>query len=138
MTRINLVDPKLLHSKHLVAEYRELPRIYALVRSAISRGEDVGTARFLSSPTYTLGAGHCRFFYPRLGWLSDRYASLIEEMRKRGFQTNFQGPPDWAATEIGREWYGAWEPTPACVRLNVDRINERLRGMGLTESQIKL
>ena len=39
MTRINCVPPSELTVQHLVAEYRELPRIFALVRAAIARGE---------------------------------------------------------------------------------------------------
>jgi hypothetical protein len=39
MTRINCIDPALLSDKHLGAEYRELPRIFNLVRDAIKRGE---------------------------------------------------------------------------------------------------
>lgn len=45
MTRINCVAPIELTTKHLVAEYRELPRIYNLVRAAIKRGERPSDAR---------------------------------------------------------------------------------------------
>lgn len=38
MTRINLVDPSTLHTKHLIAEYRELPRVFALAEAAAFRG----------------------------------------------------------------------------------------------------
>lgn len=36
MTRINLADPSTLHSKHLLAEYRELPRVFKLVEAALT------------------------------------------------------------------------------------------------------
>jgi hypothetical protein len=137
MTRINLVDPRLLVRQHLIAEYRELPRIYALVRDAQARAECPANVRFITTELYTLGAGHCRFFYPRLGWLTDRYLSLIAEMRRRGHVASFDGPPDWTAV-IDRRWYGQWQPSAACVALNVDRINTRLRGMGLDASQLVL
>lgn len=39
MTCINLVDPSTLHSKHLLAEYRELPRVFKLVEAAEKRGQ---------------------------------------------------------------------------------------------------
>ncbi|ENT03393.1 hypothetical protein C038_02848 [Brucella sp. 63/311] len=39
MTRINCIPPAELTGPHLVAEYRELPRVFALVRAAIQRGE---------------------------------------------------------------------------------------------------
>ena len=38
MTRINGIPPQELTGPHLVAEYRELPRIFALVRAAAARG----------------------------------------------------------------------------------------------------
>lgn len=38
MTRINLIPPSELHYKHLVAEYRELPRVFGLVRRAQANG----------------------------------------------------------------------------------------------------
>lgn len=60
MTRINCIPPRELSREHLIAEYRELPRIFALVRAAIARGESPDDPR---NPTsYTLGAGHVRFF----------------------------------------------------------------------------
>jgi hypothetical protein len=137
VTRINLVAPSLLVRQHLIAEYRELPRIYALVRDAAARGETAELSGLRASPAYTLGTGHCRFFYTRLGWLTDRYAALRAEMQARGYVPAFDGPPGWAQG-IGRAWWGAWTPTPACVALNVERINERLRGMGLDSSQLVL
>lgn len=137
MTRINLVDPKLLVRQHLVAEYRELPRIYALVRSRIAAGETLAQAQALSPPAYTLGTGHCRFFYPRLGWLTHRFNALVTEMRARGYQPTHTRIPEFAL-DIPSGWHGQWEPTPACVALNVERINTRLRGMGLADQQIVL
>lgn len=39
MTRINVIEPSRLSDQHLGAEYRELPRVFGLVRDAIARGE---------------------------------------------------------------------------------------------------
>jgi hypothetical protein len=137
MTRINLVDPKLLVQQHLIAEYKELPRVFSLVRDAIARGEEPAVVRAKATPLYTLNKGHCRFFYTRLGWLTDRYLSLVAEMYARGYKPNFPEPPKWTQS-IHRDWYGHWEPTPACVALNVERINLRLVGMGLDTAQMVL
>ena len=38
MTRINCIAPALLNNKHLLAEYRELPRVFGLVKKAIKNG----------------------------------------------------------------------------------------------------
>lgn len=35
MTRINLLPPAQLADQHLIAEYRELPRIFTLVKSKL-------------------------------------------------------------------------------------------------------
>ncbi|CUW45036.1 endonuclease V [Brucella vulpis] len=78
MTRINCIPPAELTGPHLVAEYRELPRVFALVRAAIQRGEAPQDPR--NPQQYTLGAGHVRFFYARLGYLAKRQAALIAEM----------------------------------------------------------
>jgi deoxyribonuclease (pyrimidine dimer) len=132
-----LVDPALLVRQHLHAEYRELPRIFALVRDAQARGEDPTTVRVATTELYTLGKGHCRFFYPRLAWLTERYLLLVAEMQRRGYQPSFTAPPDWTKA-IAPGWYGQWQPTPACVALNVARINVRLVGMGMADQQIRL
>ena len=36
MTRINVVPPRLLLDEHLLAEYRELPRVFALAKAPIT------------------------------------------------------------------------------------------------------
>lgn len=56
MTRINLVDPVILSDKHLMAEYRELPRIFTAVTKLVDkniRPHDVDIPE-----KYVLGKGH--------------------------------------------------------------------------------
>ncbi len=84
MTRINCIPTSELSGPHLVAEYRELPRVFALVRAAISRGESPTDPR--NPPAYTLGKGHVRFIYSRFSYLAKRQASLIAEMQRRGYR----------------------------------------------------
>lgn len=123
MTRINCIPPAELTSQHLVAEYRELPRIFALVRAAIARGESPDDPR--NPDAYRLGAGHVRFFYGRLGYLAKRQAALVAEMKARGFQPTF--------TDTGRlldgfpkAWCKDWQPTADALAANRARISERL------------
>lgn len=118
MTRINCVPPAELTGKHLVAEYRELPRIFGLVRAAIARGEQPTVM-----DTYRLGAGHVRFFYTRLAWLARRQAALIDEMKRRGYVPQY-GAPSLAG--FPAEWCGDWQPTDEALALNRARIMERL------------
>lgn len=124
MTRINCITPSKLTGPHLVAEYRELPRIFALVRAAIERGEQPSDKR--NPQAYTLGKGHVRFFYPRLGYLAKRQAALVAEMLARGYAPTFTNA---AALLDGfpQEWCGDWEPTQEAIRINRERIAFRLK-----------
>lgn len=123
LTRINCIPPSELSGPHLVAEYRELPRIFALVRGAIARGEEPNARR--NPEFYTLGKGHVRFFYTRLGYLAARQAALIAEMQRRGYMPSFLDP-NGLLEGIPPEWCNEWEPTPDAIALNRERISERV------------
>ncbi|PRD58418.1 pyrimidine dimer DNA glycosylase/endonuclease V [Phyllobacterium myrsinacearum] len=123
MTRINCIPSSELTGPHLVAEYRELPRVFALVRAAIARGETPDDRRNPSS--YTLGTGHVRFFYPRLGYLAKRQAQLVAEMRARGYAPQF-ADTDQLLAGFPVEWCADWQPTGEAMRINRARIAERL------------
>ena len=85
MTRINLVPVEELTDQHLMAEYRELPRIpNALVKLISSHGPD----KILEDipETYRLGKGHVKFFYDKGGFLLRRYADIVDELVLRGFK----------------------------------------------------
>jgi deoxyribonuclease (pyrimidine dimer) len=122
MTRINVIEPSRLSDQHLGAEYRELPRVFGLVRDAIARGERPTDPR--NPDQYVLGAGHVRFFYPRLDYLLERYLKLCEECRKRGRAVNFGNPTD-LITGIPADWFGYWTPDAHAEALDIDRINQR-------------
>ncbi|WOC14686.1 pyrimidine dimer DNA glycosylase/endonuclease V [Pseudochrobactrum sp. MP213Fo] len=123
MTRINCIPPQELTGPHLVAEYRELPRIFALARAAIERGEKPDDPR--NPRSYTLGKGHVRFFYPRLGFLVQRQQSLIDEMLQRGYQPSYQ-QTDHLIKDIPANWCADWQPDDDAMRINRERIAERL------------
>ena len=125
MTRINVVPVQDLHYRHLVAEYHELPRIFQYVRNAQAINKHPGD--FKIPPDYVLGKGHCTFFYDKLGWLKERFASLVAEMQRRGYKTNHSA--DDVLDGIDPEWIGDWEPTSVAFDLNTNRINERLAQM---------
>ena len=122
MTRINCVPVEELSREHLVAEYRELPRAFRLVRKAILRGERPDDRR--NPPTYRLGTGHVRFFYPRLGYLARRQADLVGEMRRRGYRPAHDDPAS-LLNGIPEGWRGDWEPDAAALSASRDRIRER-------------
>lgn len=111
MTRINCVPPSELTDKHLLAEYRELPRVFGLARC----GDDIPTS-------YRMGAGHVKFFYDKLGYLKRRQKSLIDECIQRGFNIKHTSV-DFAAPDC---LCGDWIPSEADMAINRARIKERL------------
>ena len=123
MTRINCVHPDELTVRHLVAEYRELPRIFTLVKKAQNRG--LTPVDIMIPNVYVLGTGHVRFFYNKLKYLETRQQMLIDEMRKRGFKPNFINL-DELMTGINQMWYNDWIPDDDAMKINRQRISERL------------
>lgn len=119
MTRINCVDVAELSGQHLVAEYRELPRVFNLARNACKKGP------LPHLEQYVLGPGHVRFFYTRVGYLRRRHHELINEMRRRGYRPQFDGIRREAFPEIPDEYWADWIPTKEAIRLNRERIAQR-------------
>jgi hypothetical protein len=103
-----------------VAEYREIPRIFGLVRAAIARGELPNDKR---NPTaYTLGTGHCRFFYNKLDFLHVRMRNLAAEMIARGYKPQYL---DITIDFDASAWFGSYVPTEEALAINRARIRER-------------
>jgi deoxyribonuclease (pyrimidine dimer) len=124
MTRINCVPPQQLCQQHLVAEYRELPRIFQQAWKSYERGETIDDPR---NPTqYTLGTGHVRFFYLRLGYLIVRQTIIIAEMQRRGITTNFGPPKRTEFIALPDEWFGDWVPDEEAILINMERIIDRM------------
>lgn len=116
MTRINVgVDPRDLSREHLLAEHREIKRVPNAVVS--------GKAIISNLPLcFTLGKGHVRFFYNKLGYLRDRYILIRDECYRRGYRvTDYIGAWD----DVPKHLMGAWEPSVGDVGLVLDRIRER-------------
>lgn len=119
MTRINCIPVTELTNKHLLAEYRELPRIFKAARLPKS-GETFPTH-------YKLGTGHVKFFYTRLGWCYERQQQLYAEMKRRDYKPTFHPQGlllEWGAEKV-RLW-NDWTPTPEAMAINRERIKERL------------
>lgn len=130
MTRINVVPVTELHNKHLLAEYRELPRLYELSRKWSKR---VNARRYKGPyreiPTqYRLGKGHVLFFYDKLGYIARRHRELYDECRRRGYRVNFAPQTrqtSWAPEHLMNDY----DPTAEALRINRERIAERLATM---------
>lgn len=126
MTRINCIPVEELTGPHLVAEYRELPRVFNLARKAAEKGT------IQPKSTYTLGTGHVIFFYTRLTYLAKRFLALIDEMQHRGYHPNFTEDLAVAHADIPAALWNDWTPTPEAMAINRERIALRL-----TEAQTK-
>lgn len=127
MTRLNIVPVETPTQQHLVAAYRELPRVFGLVERAIQRGEKPNDKR---NPTeYTLGKGHVRMFYNKLGFLADYQKQLVAEMLKRNYKPQHVEclRKQWEG-KIPECWWGNYEVTEEALRINQARINARLKG----------
>ena len=118
MTRINLVDPRTLHSKHLLAEYRELPRVFKLVEAAEKRCTVVRIPE-----SYVLGTGHVTFFYDKLQYLADRFKAIVSECKSRGFNITHTEVP---VVTVDQRWWQGYKPTAAAIELNQARIKDRM------------
>ena len=117
MTRINVGYPvKKLNTKMLLAEHREIKRIPNMIKS--------GKAKLINIPDkFTLGTGHVKFFYNKLGYLIERYTEVYNECIERGYKVqNYTGC--W--NDIHISLLGYFQPTEEDKQLIINRINSKL------------
>lgn len=125
MTRINVIPVEELTDKHLIAEYRELPRVFKLARSPQPK------EAYRWPREYTLGRGHVKFFYDKLRFCQQRQCQLVAEMKQRGFKPAFDPEDLWqyherAGGHAPSHLWNDYEPTPEALSINRKRIGERL------------
>jgi deoxyribonuclease (pyrimidine dimer) len=120
MTRINCVPPEELSRQHLLAEWKELPRVFTLAEKAYTSGREV-----VAPERYTLGAGHVKFFYTRLGYCRKRWYALEREMKRRGYKPSSINPPLVLIADKG--WFRNWTPDDEAIMINRQRIAERTK-----------
>lgn len=120
MTRINLLHVKVLPRAALVAEYRELPRIFTLSLKAHKRGLTPST--YGIPEEFKLGPGHMKFSSNKLNFLKDRYCQICEEMIDRGYTVNF---PEPNLPGIPIEWFGDYTPTKQAIAESRKRLIDR-------------
>lgn len=123
MTRINCVSPTELCNKHLLAEYRELPRIFSIAKPIANIPKK-----------YTLGKGHVIFFYDKLLFLKKRQENIINELKNRGFKINFMS--DNLGEQCNPKLFNDWLPDAEAIYTNRLRINDRLFKMSLKELKL--
>lgn len=115
MTRINCVPPSELTDQHLLAEYRELPRVFRLARP----DADIPSS-------YCMGKGHVTFFYDKLYWCYIRQHAVYREMKRRGFKPRYH-PNNLLPHKIDNPvLWNDWKPTSEALAINRARIAESL------------
>lgn len=129
MTRINIVPPELLINKHLMAEYRELPRVFTRVKWRINKGQKLDDIQHKISCTYVLNTGHETFFNDKLYWLYKRYINIVQELIKRGYNLSrdvYTSVIEDAHTNFyNTVWWGDYSPTPEECYINMARLCKR-------------
>ena len=113
MTRINVVPVDTLCDQHLLAEWRELPRMNGFAEKCVD-----GTI----PRCYVLGTGHMKFFLDKGIFLEHRHRELTNELLRRGFnlidRSQFK-----MSDRFGRNDY---VPTIQALQLNEERIRRRM------------
>ena len=117
MTRINCGIPvEELCDKHLLAKHREIKRIPNCIKK--------GRYNMKNQPKlFTLGTGHVKFFYDKLGYLKKRYIKIHNEcLHRHKNVTDFSNAWDG----IDPTLMGDYSPTDRDRLIIRERINERL------------
>ncbi len=124
MTRINLCSPSELTDQHLIAEYRELPRIFTMVLSAQMRGETPKTYGIPES--FKLGSGHMKFFADKLNYLECRYHLLVCECERRKFKVQHKSIRKEQLEMLDRHWFNSYNPELCDIFASYDRLDQKI------------
>lgn len=120
MTRISVgVRAIELCDAHLIKERIELLRIPNAIKSGKAVVKDI-------PKSFTLGTGHVKFFYDKLGYLRERYDELTLECIERDFNiTDFSD----SFLDLPSNLCNSYQERDIDRKIVVERVNERLLGM---------
>ena len=124
MTRINLIEPKELSTKHLIAEYREITRLPKNLKQSLNRKTKPFSLEEIPKD-YVLGKGHVKFFFNKMQFLKNRFESLVDEMLRRGYNPTYK---DSSIFNCDEQFMNDYTPTENALKINKERINDRLNG----------
>lgn len=129
MTRINLIPIDELERDFIRGEYKEIVRIFNLVKNAQRKGK---TPEDIDIPKqYKLGTGHVKFFYNKLLFIVERYESLSDTMLSFGYKVNPINRKD-LLEGIDNHWINGYTPSEEEIEISRQRIIERRKELGLT------
>lgn len=117
MTRINLVEVETLSDQHLLAEYRELPRMASFANKTTKHQKDIPVS-------FTLNTGHMTFFLDKAEFLEERHQKVTQELLKRKVSLN--NPEKFVMVRNARFQQKQWKPTTPEISISQKRIQEKL------------
>lgn len=124
MTRINsAIPPTELHRLHLIAEFREIIMVPAALRRSLRTKSPRQIIKEIPSE-FTLNAGHVKFFYNKLSYLTNRFDLLADEMEARGYRPDRNRKVAFDGFDL--IWMGNWEPTQKANDIVKRRIADRI------------
>lgn len=125
MTRVNIIPVQELTDQHLFAEYREITRLFALVKQACDK-YPINTVLKKVVPTYRLSTGHVVFFYDKLDFIERRYFELKDEVLKRGFNITLKDDITEFRQIIDKRFYNDFTPNKNDMAINIERLIEKI------------
>lgn len=125
MTRINLIDVSIMTDQHLLAEYRELPRI---VNDWKKR---YGDSKFYKAipNKFCLGQGHVKFFRNKIKFLIQQYRLIVDELLKRNFSIKQTSIVDNEVAHLLTIDINqiTWKPSVEDITISQQRITEKIK-----------
>lgn len=122
MTRINVVPVDELCNQHLMAEWREMPRVASALRKSLTRkGRPFSLDEIPKE--YVLGSGHVKFFFDKFKFLYERHRVITMELINRGYKLSYNSD---VLRNIPRQFYNDWKPKGRDKSLNRARIAKRM------------
>lgn len=122
MVRINLIHPRFLFDKHLVAEYNEILKLIGYIKKyPNTKG---------IPENYTLGEGHIKFFVNKIRYLQKRFSLLAREMLMRGYKPNLHKQIKFVEMMNDTRYlrlFNDWKPTKKDVELIKLRLIEKVK-----------
>lgn len=125
MTRIDCAPVEELSDKHLLSNYKELPRAFGYIRTRMSKNRPLVDKT--TPKNYTMGDGHVKYLYDKFVWLKYRYRDLHREMVAREFKPTYD--ENYDISDIVAYYSsvrGNWKPTETDVEVSRSRIKERI------------
>ena len=127
MTRINSVQVEVLASRHLVAEYKEMTQFLHLIKRRVAN-----KTGFLDIPKeYTLNTGHCKFFYNKGTYITNRFTQLYQELLRRDIKVDARGYQERlerikTTYDLNKYLCKDYSPTKRDMIINLDRMIQRI------------